>query len=314
MKVRIGILGIGGVGGFYGGLLATHYQKNSDVEIVFIARGANLEAITEDGIKVCEKEKEYVGRPSLAVDCIQKAGKLDYIILATKGYDLEGIIADLKQVVKDQTVVIPLLNGVEAYEKLVEALPKGAVWQGCTYIVTRLTKPGVVDNPSGRQRVLFGLDGALLSRMKTFEQLLVDAGIHAVATNEISREVWEKYILVSSSATATTYYNTTFGGVMEYHAEQMNQLLHETVAVARAKGVKLSDDIITVVQDRLRAIAYEATTSMHSDFLSGKQHNELSIMTGYIVKQGKALGVDVWLYEQMYHSLKQRTGEKYTIE
>ncbi|MTG98329.1 MULTISPECIES: ketopantoate reductase family protein [Myroides] len=311
MKTRIAILGIGGVGGFYGGLLASYYKNDPSIEIIFVARGDNYQVISTSGIEVYTDKEKWVGKPNLVVDHIKKAGKLDYIILATKGYDLEPVISDLKEVVDDSTVILPLLNGVEAFELLASAFKEGQVWKGCTYIVTRLKEPGVVDNPSGRQRILFGLDKELTPQMSFFEKILTDAGINALATCDISREVWEKYILVSSSATATTYYNSCFGGVMEHHADVMHQLLIEISSLARAKGITLSADIVDVVEGRLKAIPYESTTSMHSDFLSGKLSNELGIMTGYIVKEAVKYGVEVPKYKEMFENLSQRTGEKY---
>ncbi|MDM1379129.1 ketopantoate reductase family protein [Myroides marinus] len=310
-KKRITIVGLGGVGGFYGGLLANKYQDSNEVEICFVARGKHLEAIKQSGLKVLSKDHEVVGHPAIATSDWKDIQDSDYIILATKGYDLSQTIQDMKAVVAEKTVIIPLLNGVEAYEQLRDVFGVSRVWQGCTYMVSRLKEPGVIDNPSGRQRILFGTDGEVSSEMKDFETILKEASVHAEATNEISKEVWEKYILVSSSAMATAYFDFSFGGVMEHHPEEMKQLITEACSIGKKKGVALSEDVVEVIMERLKAIPYESTTSMHSDFKALKEHNELGIMGGYMVKQGIVLGVETPMYKKMCTYLIVHSGDKY---
>ncbi|KZE83742.1 2-dehydropantoate 2-reductase [Myroides marinus] len=310
-KKRITIVGLGGVGGFYGGLLANKYQDSNEVEICFVARGKHLEAIKQSGLKVLSKDHEVVGHPAIATSDWKDIQDSDYIILATKGYDLSQTIQDMKAVVAEKTVIIPLLNGVEAYEQLRDVFGVSRVWQGCTYMVSRLKEPGVIDNPSGRQRILFGTDGEVSSEMKDFETILKEASVHAEATNEISKEVWEKYILVSSSAMATAYFDSSFGGVMEHHPEEMKQLITEACSIGKKKGVALSEDVVEVIMERLKAIPYESTTSMHSDFKALKEHNELGIMGGYMVKQGIVLGVETPMYKKMCTYLIVHSGDKY---
>ncbi|MDM1361437.1 ketopantoate reductase family protein [Myroides marinus] len=310
-KKRITIVRLGGVGGFYGGLLANKYQDSNEVEICFVARGKHLEAIKQSGLKVLSKDHEVVGHPAIATSDWKDIQDSDYIILATKGYDLSQTIQDMKAVVAEKTVIIPLLNGVEAYEQLRDVFGVSRVWQGCTYMVSRLKEPGVIDNPSGRQRILFGTDGEVSSEMKDFETILKEASVHAEATNEISKEVWEKYILVSSSAMATAYFDSSFGGVMEHHPEEMKQLITEACSIGKKKGVALSEDVVEVIMERLKAIPYESTTSMHSDFKALKEHNELGIMGGYMVKQGIVLGVETPMYKKMCTYLIVHSGDKY---
>lgn len=310
-KKRITIVGLGGVGGFYGGLLANKYQDSKEVEVCFVARGKHLEAIKQSGLKVLSKDHEVVGRPAIATSEWKDIQDSDYIILATKGYDLSQTIEDMKAVVTEKTVIIPLLNGVEAYEQLRDAFGMSRVWQGCTYMVSRLKDAGVIDNPSGRQRILFGLDGEVTPEMKDFETILKEAGVHAEATDQISKEVWEKYILVSSSAMATAYFDSSFGGVMEHHPEEMKQLITEASSIGKKKGVALSEDVVEVIMERLKAIPYESTTSMHSDFKALKEHNELGIMGGYMVKQGIVLGGETPMYKKMCTYLVARSGDRY---
>ena len=88
MKTKILIVGIGGVGGYYGGLLARKYENHPEIEISFVARGAHLEAIQQNGLKVIAENETFVARPAIATNNVSETGIADYIILATKSYDL----------------------------------------------------------------------------------------------------------------------------------------------------------------------------------------------------------------------------------
>ncbi len=310
-KVNIGVIGLGGVGGFYGGLLAYHFEDEEQVDIHFVARGAHGEQIKRHGLTVQSKDRVIVAKPARVVENVQDLGEMNFILLCTKEYDLDKVIVDLKEIVSKNTVILPLLNGVEAFEKLDREL-EAEVWQGCTYMVSRLKEPGVIDNPSGRQKIVFGRTERITPLMLQVNHLLHAAGITSFCTQDIAKEVWEKYILVSSSAVATTFYNCSFGVVMRDHTATIRTLVTEASAVAQAKGVHLTEDIVEVIMERLAAIPFDSTTSMHSDFTSNKVQTELEVMAGYLIREGKRLQTEVQTYQKMYAMLKDKQGN-YTL-
>ena len=108
MKTRIGILGLGGVGGYFGGLLAKTYFKSDEVEIIFIARGETQKAIAKNGLKVITDDLETVVYPKLVSNNPDEIGKLDYLICATKTYDIEESLLSLKKCITLKTVILPL--------------------------------------------------------------------------------------------------------------------------------------------------------------------------------------------------------------
>lgn len=310
--MNIGIIGLGGVGGFYGGLLAHHYENDATVAIHFVARGEHGRKIKEQGLQVWAKGTAIVGRPVQVVAQVQDLEPMDVILLCTKEYDLDEVIVDLKTIVSKNTVILPLLNGVEAFEKLDQQL-EAEVWQGCTYMVSRLKEAGVIDNPSGRQKIVFGRTEGLTDRMLHVDALLKAAGIQSICTQDIAREVWEKYSLVSSSAVATAFYNASFGVVMRDHTATLRQLVTEATNVARAKGVPLGENVVEIIMERLAAIPFDSTTSMHSDFLSNKPKTELEVMAGYLIREGVRLNLDIQTYQKLYAVLKEKQG-RYAVE
>lgn len=309
--VKVLIVGLGGVGGFYGGLLAKQFAEDESVNICFLARGENLKVIQEHGLRVNSKDYNFISKPGLITSNVEEIGVVDYIVLSTKDYDLQNTVLQIAPCIGKNTVLLPLLNGVKAFESLQVAYSENEVWKGCTYIVSRLIAPGVIENKSGRQRLVFGLDSGVTDRMRQFETMLKDSGIKAEATNSITTEIWEKYILVSTSASATTYFNASIGEVMSTYFETTQELLKEATSLARAKGVVLGSDIIELITDRLRAIPGDSTTSMHTDFLAGKASTELNIMTGYIVEQAETFGLDLPTYSKIFYSLQNRGGDAY---
>ncbi len=307
-KTRIGIIGLGGVGGFYGGLLAEYYSNDKTIEICFVARGLHYDKIKKEGLEIRQKGISVTVKPHLLVKDISALGKVDYLLLCTKAYDLEVVIEEMKKIITEHTIIIPLLNGVSAYEQLVSEFGINKIWKGCTYMVSRLIEPGVIDNPSGRQKIFFGNNFEPTSQMLWFEFLLKRANINAICTSEIAREVWEKYILVSASATGTTFYNCSIGTLMEKHLEAIRNLVVEATRVARSKGVALSENIEELVIERLKAIPYDSTTSMHSDFIMNKNSTEIEVMTGYMVESAKEAGIELPTYTQMYRTLLASQG------
>lgn len=309
--VKVLIVGLGGVGGFYGGLLAKQFASDESVNICFLARGENLRVILEQGLRVNSKDYNFVIKPCLVTSNVEEIGVVDYIVLSTKDYDLQNTLLQIAPCIDKNTVLLPLLNGVKAFESLRVIYPENEVWKGCTYIVSRLIAPGVVENKSGRQRLVFGLDSGVTQRMCQFESILKDSGIKAEATSSITTEIWEKYSLVSTSASATTYFNESIGKVMSTHADTIQKLLEEVTSLARAKGVILGSNIVELIIERLNAIPGDSTTSMHTDFLAGKESTELNIMTGYIVEQGSLFGLELPTYNKIFYSLQRRGRHAY---
>src|SRR5659263_180806 len=113
MKIKIAIIGLGGVGGYYGGLLAKQYADNPEVEIYFVARGEHLKKVQENGLKLITDKGTFQVHPTLATDNVTEIGMADYIIMTPKSYDLDSTVAQIKPCVVANTVILPLLNGID---------------------------------------------------------------------------------------------------------------------------------------------------------------------------------------------------------
>ena len=152
--MKIAVMGVGGVGGYYGTLLARHYAESRDIEVIFIARGRHLEAIRTNGLKMLSQEGEFTVRPALVTDNPVEFGPVDILLLCTKGYDLEDSARLVSPCVDANSVVISLLNGVNNPERLRAVLHKGKILNGCVYLSTHILRPGVIQQIGGSGKLL----------------------------------------------------------------------------------------------------------------------------------------------------------------
>lgn len=304
-KFKIAVIGIGGVGGYVGGKLAARFDESSDVEIALVARGENEKSIRADGLKLVTTQGEQTVRPKLVK--ATEIGDANLILLCTKEYSLEESMLSLKNEISSQTVILPLLNGVNSVERINKILPDNEVWDGCIYIVSRLSAPGVIQETGNVCRVFFGNGEEKNETAQKVEEIFKAAAMEAFWMEDIEAKIWEKFVFISSIAAATSYLNATMREIIA--DENSEKLLHELVAeiksVARAKSISISDREIQKAFDRLGALPMEATSSMHTDFSRGR-NAELQSLVGYVVAQAKEFNVSARTYEKIYDELSKK--------
>jgi len=302
-KVKIVVAGIGGVGGYFGGLLAKKYENSDVVEICFLARGEHLQQIRNNGLKVIKGATEFIAKPSLATDNTNEIGIADYILICTKGYDLDATITQLKPCIGGNTILLPLLNGVESVDRIKKILPETIVWEGCVYIVSFLKEPGVIENGGHNQTLSFGLDNTSNDRLLFLEKLFQDAGIDTVLSDTISTIVWEKFIFIAAVATATSYFDCSVGRILEENSDTLSLLISEVTSIARAKKIAVNPEIASITMNKLKLLPYDTTSSMHRDYQNRKQNTEVETLTGYVVRAGQKYGIETPAFHKAYQLL-----------
>ncbi|MCW2120836.1 ketopantoate reductase family protein [Flavobacterium sp. 7A] len=304
MHTRIGILGLGGVGGYFGGLLAKEFADSKTVEIVFITRGLTQKQVLEKGLKIMMDESEITVFPSKASDNPAVIGKLDYLICATKTYDIESSLASIAPCITKNTVILPLYNGVDAPERISALFPDNDVLQGCVYIVSKIQSPGIIRKVGFYEKLFFGSPTASMSKMKTLQVLFQQAKMQSSLVDTIEDAVWEKYVFISALASATSYLNENVGEIM--HNQESRELyvalLHEITLLAAVKGINLPDDIIMQTILKLEKCPEDMTSSMHRDVIAGKKF-ELDSLTEYVVKEGIKYEVETPTFQKFFDKL-----------
>lgn len=298
--IRIGILGLGGVGGYFGGLLAKAYYKSQEIEVIFIARGETQKAIAENGLTIITDDSETVVYPKLVSNNPDEIGVLDYLICATKTYDIEESLLSLQQCIAQETVILPLYNGVDAPERIHKLFPENYILQGCVYIISMIFSPGTIRKIGFYEKLFFGSKTASNSKLNELQSIFQKAKIESYLVENIEETVWEKFIFISALASVTSYLNQNIGQILSNSDAKAIyvELLKEIEMVAKAKGLQLSDDIVNQTIVKLEKSPKEATSSMHRDYLAGNKI-EAASLTKFVVEEALKYGVKTPLYEKI---------------
>lgn len=302
-KVKIIVIGIGGVGGYLGGMLASYYEKSA-VKIVFITRRTNEIALKKNGLKLQIQGIEQVCHPSLVTSSPEEAGIADFIICCVKNYDLESTFQPLAPCITSSTCILPIQNGIDNSEKIRRLYPYAKIWNGCIYLVSRLVQPDVVVQNGNLNQLWFGSSVDEKEQLFFFESLLKKAAIKADVSDNITIRLWEKFFFISALATATSYFNSSIGDILSsYEKKQfLIGLMLELKSIARKIEVKLPGDIVQQSLRKLQEMPYESTSSMHDDFIKGKK-TELASLTGKVVELGKKQNIFIPFYEKAFAHL-----------
>ena len=303
--MKIGIVGIGGVGGYFGGKLAKEYGNSGQHEIIFIARGEHLSAIKKNGLKLFTREGDYVARPTLVTDNPAEAGVFDLVFFCVKSYSLRSSANQISGNINKETVMIPLLNGVEIAARLHSILPQTSIVQGCVYISSLIEKPGVVRQAGGACKLILGTDDQSSNQYQYILDILLQAKINAELTDKISTALWTKYLLICPLAGLTSATNKTFGEIMENAdlRERLRKTIEEVKSIANARKIELPEDIVDKTLESISRFAYDTKTSMQIDRERGKD-TEIDIFTNYIIKSGKELKISTPLHDGIHSQLK----------
>lgn len=303
-KKRIGILGIGGIGGFVGGLLAQHYQGNPEVEIIFICRGETLEAIQQHGLELKGKSGNFKVFPVLVSNQPAVVGVLDVLIVTTKTYSLSQVLQEYGATIGENTLVLPLQNSVTASSQILQQIPdRGIVLEGCIYVASNLLSPGVVQHLGGPGKIFFGADKT--EPYRWLEKLFLDAQIQATLVPNMQEVLWSKFIFVAPIAAITTAYQLTFGQLLasREYKELLEQLMKEIHQLALAKGVSLKESIIDESLRLIEQFPFETKSSLQLDIEKGKP-SEYIALVAYVLTESEKLGLNPIAYQQVHRVIK----------
>lgn len=305
--MRVGIIGIGGVGGYYGGMLAKFYANYDDVDLIFIARNKTRDAINKNGLKLKTVDGINIVYPALVSDDIEKIGELDFVICCVKGFDLEESLLSIKQSITTKTVILPLLNGVDLKARILSLFPQNDILDGCVYLVSRVIEPGVIEQIGSIHKLYFGSKIIDRNTLVKIERLFNKAAIECYLEDDIERIIWEKFIFVSSIASLTAYLDLSIGEILinETHSTTLKELLAEVSDIARQKEINIPINIVESTYQKMKGLPFETTSSMHYDFQKVNR-TELGTLTEHVSKLGKELGAKTPVYDKLLDDLIKR--------
>jgi 2-dehydropantoate 2-reductase len=293
-RLRVVILGAGGVGGYYGGSLA-----RAGNPVAFLARGAHLEAIRARGLEVRTPEGSFIATVE-ASDDVTALGPADLAIVAVKTYSLGEVLPAARLLAKTGAVVLPLLNGVEAVERLVAGgVPAASVLGGLTQISVARVAPGVVERKSPFQNVAVGeLSGGPSARAERIAQAFREAGAQARVSEDIVADLWRKFAFIAPMGAACGMARTSIGPVRDapYGKLLLERAVREVLAVAQARGVALAPDEGTKILAFMDGLGAAMKPSFLLDLEAGGP-NELDDLSGAVARLGRSAGVETPVHD-----------------
>jgi 2-dehydropantoate 2-reductase len=298
--MRIAVMGSGGVGGYFGGLLA---RANEDV--TFIARGAHLEAIQNNGLQVKSVVGDFHVRPKATHDPAA-VGPVDLVLFSVKAYDTEAAGSAIRPMVSRQTVVLCLLNGVDNEEKLESILGEDHVIAGVVHILSTISAPGVISQTAGPRTIKLGeKDGRITPRVERILSVLKGAGIQAEISTQIQVDLWEKFLLMCAQGGVTALAGLSIGEILACAetAAFYRGVMEEVAAVGRAKGVPLSTDVVERALAFARGLEPHMRSSLAHDLRQGNRL-EVETLAGSVVRYGREVGVPTPFSVAIYACLK----------
>lgn len=298
--MRVAVIGAGGVGGYFGGRLA-----QAGEEVVFIARGEHLQAMQANGLRVESVAGDFWLNPINVLEDPAHAGPVDAVLVAVKAWQVSEAAHLIRPVVTPETMVVPLGNGVEAPEQLIEVLGTEPVLGGLCRISSFIVAPGHIRHTGIEPRVVFGdLDGRERPRVDHLREAFARAGVNARVSSCIWQEIWEKFLFIvgiSGVGAITRAPVGVFRATPQARA-LLEQTLAEGIAVGQACEISLSEEHKSKILQLIDGLPGETIASMQRDILLGKP-SELEYQTGAVVRLGRNHNIQTPANEFVYAAL-----------
>jgi 2-dehydropantoate 2-reductase len=286
--MRIVIMGAGGLGGYFGARLAA-----AGNDVAFVARGAHLAAIKQDGLRVTSARGDLHLRDVTATDNPATLSPADIIIVAVKLWDTETAAEAIKPLVRPGTAVVSFQNGVNKDDVLTRILGREAVIGGVGQIGVVIASPGVIAHTGTMAKLIFGeLDNRRTPRVEAFLSACTTAGIDAEIADDINLAIWQKFALLIGMSAVTTTMRSTIGPIRANPQTRafLHDVMREAVAVGRALGVPLAEDFADQRMAFIETLPPQMTASMQGDLARGNRL-EVPWLSGTVVQLGAKLGV-----------------------
>ncbi|WP_174731331.1 ketopantoate reductase family protein [Mesobacillus harenae] len=296
--MKIGIMGTGAVGAFFGSLLSS-----AGHEVTFIARGSSLEKMTENGLHVY-KDEELIVVSEHFTDDVKELSNAELVLFCVKSGDTEEAAQQINAACGPDTFILTLQNGVSNEEVLVSVFGEERVFSAATYVQAKSVSPGIFRQNGFYQLVIGGLGSDSESKSQLFTQVFEQANIPAKTVSDILRNKWKKYIWNVTFNPLSAVANASVGDMLgSPHLRKLAEGIgNEVLAVANKLGYSFPQEFLEnlfITSER----AKDHQTSMLQDLKNGKKL-ETDALTGYLIRKAEKTNVQVPLTNTIHGLLK----------
>lgn len=297
--MKIGIIGAGGVGGYFGALIA-----KAGYDVVFIARGKNLEAIRQNGLQIKSFLGDFHVKNLKVSDQMTALSDADVIIMATKAWQVSDVAVQLKGVIRQDAVILPLQNGIMAYDELSAVLGSNSVLCGLCRIMSKIESPGVILHSGIEPFIYFGeQNNEKSSRCLQIKEVFERSGIRSEIPERIEAEVWKKFINICAGGLLAVT-RSTYGEVRSVPETRslMIELIEEIYALSVKAGIGIDHGFVEKTIGFIDKFPYDSTASLTRDVWEGKP-SEIEYQNGSVVRLGEQYGIPTPVNRFVYYSL-----------
>jgi 2-dehydropantoate 2-reductase len=303
--MRIAVVGAGGTGGYFGGLLA-----RAGEDVTFIARGTQLEALRARGLTVESRLAGTFDVSVRATDDPGEVGPVDLILFCVKAYDTEAAAKGARPLFRPGTMLLSLQNGIDNEDRIARAAGHSSGIGAAAYVVSAIKAPGVVAQTAGPGKIVLGeLGGGASARTDRLRDVLQEAGITTEVHPDIRAVLWQKFLFICAFSGVTAVTRLPIGTVL---ADPETSALfrgtsEEVEAISRAGGIDLPDDCVEQAVTQAAAVEPWGRGSLYGD-LAGGRRLELDSLNGEVVRRGGEHGVETPLNFAIYAALRPYVG------
>ena len=309
-KKNIVVIGLGGVGGYFGFKMNQVNESTAKYEITFVARGATYEIVKEKGLTLLSPEhKNAITRPDDIVKNIADIKNPDLIFICVKEYDLENVCQQLVKVITPDTILFPMMNGADIYDRIRKIIPDHVILPSCVYVASHIKEKGIVEHKGKSGTLIFGCDPQHTSAdIDWVIRLLEESNIKYSFKDNPLTDIWEKFIFIASFGLVTAKHNSSISSVCtdEEQYQEAVRIMEEIKLIAKAKNIYLPEDIIAKTMEKAAGFPLGTPTSLQLDIHSDKGSNELELFGGAVIKYGEELGINTPVTLRVYEEIKER--------
>lgn len=305
---KLTVIGLGGVGGYFGFKLAQRYSNPEELNVSFVARGETYATVKKNGLTLLSPEHEIpIAHPTAIYQQLTDLPIPDVLLICVKEYDLEKVCLELKDKINTNTVILPLMNGVDIYERIRKVITNGIVLPACVYVASHIKEKGIVEHKGNAGKIVLGNDPQNPAYdAQELVALLKSAGIDLLYKTDAFPDIWTKFFFIASFGLVSARYNHSIGQIIEIPElkQKASLIMEEIKAIATKKNIAIPADIIANTFKKAATFPYATPTSLQLDVQAKKEHTELELFAGAIMDYGKALGLPVLESTRIYEEIK----------
>lgn len=309
-KKHIVVVGLGGVGGYFGFKINQTNETTGKYMVSFVARGKTYEKVKENGLTLLSPEHSNSQTlPNAVLENISEIKNPDLVLICVKEYDLENVCKQLLPVINKDTILLPMMNGADIYDRIRTIIPDHTVLPTCVYVASHIKERGKVEHKGNPGKIIIGRDPEhFAAPVEWVTDVLRESKIEFEFKDNSLNAIWTKFIFIASFGLVTAKHNSSMGAVCndQEQNDEAAGIMNEIQLIASNKGIDLQEDIVNATFKKASTFPYETPTSLQLDINSGKKDNELELFAGAVLKYGSEVGVETPFTQKIYTEVKNK--------